>query len=83
MRDDILKVLYRVSEIYGGEPEARARHVDKLLELSVAFVADQVFIKVAFEHGDRTGCYDKLYEQTDAWGHDFLVLSMRVIYILE
>lgn len=83
LRDQVLLVLLRVSAECDRSSVLYQKMVDKLIELAIKHNAQQVFIKVAFEEGARTGSYELLHRQIGLWGRDFLVLSLRVVYILE
>lgn len=67
--------------------------IERALHLSKKFRAEQILIKIVFENG--ADYYEHLYNQIDdgkatattsgeaVWGDSFLLLALRVVYILE
>ena len=62
--------------------------IDKALHLSKKFGAEQLLIKVVFENGSDYyhHLHDQIYDEKTGeavWGDSFLLLALRVVYILE
>lgn len=82
-RDHILKLLIKYSE-EEMKSELRVKMTDELVKLAKTYNAQQILIKIVFDNAQRDAkYYDVLHEQIAVWGRDFLLLAMRVVYILE
>lgn len=72
IRDALVQMVYN----QGGDDR-----VNQALRLAKKFRAEQVFIKIVFENGSTF--YSQLHDQISIWGDSFLLLALRVVYILE